>query len=385
MTDPFSRLPGAGGGGIVRGGGGVGRVGAEAMNRREFLLWLLAGVPFGGRGGPPPRIPRWRGFNLTELTGGRRGQAFREADFAWMAEWGFGFARLPMSYWAWSQPEDWMAIDEDLLVPVDQAVEWGRQYGVHINLNLHRIPGWCVNQREREPHQLFDSPREEMERALAAAVHHWRVLAGRYRDVPADRLSVDLFNEPPFMADHARYVEIARALVAAIREVSPDRLIVADGADIGQTPVLELADLGLVQSTRGYLPKMVSHYTATWVPENEFESFATPTWPMVDARGVRWDRDRLRAELIDKWAPLTRLGVPVHVGEWGCYNRTPHGVALAWMRDLLSLWQEVGWGWALWNLRGSFGIVDSGRADVTYEDFHGHRLDRRMLELLRAH
>jgi endoglucanase len=42
-------------------------------------------------------------------------------------------------------------------------------------------------------------------------------------------------------------------------------------------------------------------------------------------------------------------------------------------------------GWALWNFRGSFGILDSGRADVQYEEGHGHKLDRTMLELLQAY
>jgi endoglucanase len=54
------------------------------------------------------------------------------------------------------------------------------------------------------------------------------------------------------------------------------------------------------------------------------------------------------------------------------------------MRDLLSLWKEAGWGWALWNVYGSFGLVDSGRADVRYEDWRGHKLDREMLELLQS-
>ena len=75
----------------------------------------------------------------------------------------------------------------------------------------------------------------------------------------------------------------------------------------------------------------------------------------------------------------------VHVGEWGCFNKTPHAVALAWMADYLSLWKEAGWGWAMWNLRGSFGVLDSERADVAYEDYKGHKLDRKMLELLRSH
>lgn len=334
----------------------------------------------------PPQVPvmnpRWYGFNLTELAGGQRGRRFQRSDLAWMAEWGFNFARLPCSYWAWADKDDWLNIEEAALAPLDEIVAWGQEFGIHLNLSLHRIPGYCVNRRELEPHLLFDSPRSEMKPALAAAVHHWRTLAERYADVPSSALSFDLFNEPPWMTSHERYIEVAHALVAAIREVTPERLIVADGADIGQTPVMGLADLGLVQSTRGYLPKMVSHYTATWVPENEFESFAMPTWPMTDAQGQHWDRDHLRAMLIDPWRPAMAAGIPVHVGEWGCFIKTPHDVALAWMRDLLTIWQEVGWGWSMWNLRGSFGIVDSGRDDVVYENWRGHQLDRAMLELL---
>jgi endoglucanase len=333
---------------------------------------------------PQPRIPRWRGFNLTELTGGGRGQQFRELDFQWMQEWGFDFARLPCSYWAWSSTKNWMKIDDDAIKPIDQAIEFGRQYGIHVNLNFHRIPGYCINDRELEPSLLFDSPSDSMQRALEAAVHHWSYFARRYKDVPSARLSFDLFNEPPFMADQSRYVEIARALIAAIREVSPDRIIVADGADMGQTPVLGLLDQGIVQSTRGYLPKMLSHYAATWVPANEFESLEKPTWPMVDKHDATWNREKLRAELIVKWQPLIDQGAPVHVGEWGCFTNTPHDACLAWMGDMLALWKEAGWGWSMWNLRGAFGIVDSGRADVRYEAFHGHELDRKMLELLLA-
>jgi endoglucanase len=364
------------------------------MNRRDFLTAsssLAAGLLLSQRihgmetkdkKVKQPSIPHWRGFNLTELTSGERGRSFKESDFAWMAEWGFNFARLPLSYWAWSSPSDWNSIDEAALSPIDQAIAWGKQYGIHINLCLHRIPGYCVNRREREPFLLFDSTPDAMAKALEAAAHHWRFFGKRYKDVPAAQLSFDLLNEPPFLPNQARYVEVIHALVGAIRESNPDRLIVVDGADIGQTPVLDVVDLGLVQSTRGYLPKMVSHYTATWVPKNEFESFEKPTWPMVDQRGQRWDRAKLREELVAKWQPLVKLGVPVHVGEWGCFIKTPHDVALAWMSDMLAVWKEAGWGWSMWNLRGQFGIVDSNRADVVYEDFRGHKLDRKMLELL---
>lgn len=77
------------------------------------------------------------------------------------------------------------------------------------------------------------------------------------------------------------------------------------------------------------------------------------------------------------------MGSGVHVGEFGVYSYTPHDVSLAWMKDVLANWRTAGWGWALWNLRGAFGPLDSGRADVRYETIDGGlKLDRAMLELL---
>lgn len=95
------------------------------------------------------------------------------------------------------------------------------------------------------------------------------------------------------------------------------------------------------------------------------------------------DRQWLYEDRILPWKRVADSGVGVHVGEWGAFRFTPHDVVLRWARDQLSLWTEAGFGWALWNFRGTFGILDSNRADVDYEDFRGHKLDRKFLTLLR--
>ena len=69
--------------------------------------------------------------------------------------------------------------------------------------------------------------------------------------------------------------------------------------------------------------------------------------------------------------------------EGGAYNKTPHDVVLRWFRDCLDLLTAHGIGYALWSFRGSFGILDSGRADVPYENWYCHKLDRQFLDLLR--
>ena len=138
------------------------------MNRRNFVKGTLAGAALIPAGLPSCKsarqlpqvtasnIPMWKGFNLLEKFSGQTNEPFRESDFAMMADWGFNFARLPMSYWTWGDVDDWSKIDENTLKHIDQAIGYGQQYGVHVNINFHRAPGYCINRGELEPYQLFE-------------------------------------------------------------------------------------------------------------------------------------------------------------------------------------------------------------------------------------
>jgi len=100
--------------------------------------------------------------------------------------------------------------------------------------------------------------------------------------------------------------------------------------------------------------------------------------------GKSFSRKNLE-EFYQPWIDLVKQGVGVHCGECGCYRETPHAVFLAWFGDVLDILTENQIGYALWNFRGDFGVLDSGRKDVEYEDWYGHKLDRKMLELLKRH
>ena len=101
--------------------------------------------------------------------------------------------------------------------------------------------------------------------------------------------------------------------------------------------------------------------------------------------GAAEDREWLWQRCVQPWKDAEATGIGVMVGEWGAFNSTPHDVTLRWMEDCLRNWQKAGFGWALWNFRGSFGVLDSGRKDVQYEEFEGHKLDRKMLDLLQRY
>ena len=177
-------------------------------------------------------------------------------------------------------------------------------------------------------------------------------------------------------------MRVVTGLVEAIRAHDPQRLIIADGLAWGTKPVPGLAGLGIAQITRGYEPMQISHYKANWIHGSD--QWEEQTWQLKSGDQIKCDREKLRHQRIVPWKQLEQKGVGIHVGEWGAYNRTPHKAVLAWMKDCLGLWGEAGWGWALWNLRGSLGVLDSGRDDVTYEEFRGRKLDREMLNVLRG-
>lgn len=360
----------------------------NVLNRRDFIKTVAAGsaaVSAGRQACAEQRagdaVSRWRGVNITEKLNASAKGPFRELDFAWLAEFGFNFARLPMDYRCWTRPDDWSALDEAELREIDDAVAYGRAHGVHVNLNMHRIPGHGVAAQGGDvPVSLWDQGE-----ALDAAALHWRHFAERYKGIPNSAVSFNLLNEPPWDTPADVYEAVARRLIDEIWAVDPGRLIVADGLRVGSLPMPSLADLGVHQSLHWYEPFHLTHWRAPWVSWIDgFEDWPEPGWPLTDARGKRWDLDVMRAELAP-WRALPGPASRVSVGEFGVYGKTPHAAALAWLEDCLKLFKEAGWGWALWGFRGHFGILDTARTDVKYEAFRGHRLDRAMLELLQRY
>jgi aryl-phospho-beta-D-glucosidase BglC (GH1 family) len=342
-------------------------------------------------------IPRWRGFNLLDLfqalpLRGNYPPPTSEDDFRAMRDWGFNFVRIPMDYWFWIDsdwrttrkltPEDTMKIRESAFDPVDRLVDLSLKYGLHISLNLHRAPGFCINNPEREPFVLWSDVRAE-----DAFAYHWDFIAKRYQSVSPYSLSLNLINEAPnpregYMSreDYRRSMTLA---TERIRAVSPDRIVIIDGLNVGNTVVDEMIPTRVAQSVHAYWPGQISHYRAAWVDRKS--DFPTPAWPVLKEDGTVAMGRRHLEERYAPWGELARKGIGVHCGEAGCYNKTPHPVFLAWMTDVLEVLESHNIGWALWNLRGPFGIIDSGREDIQYEDFNGSKLDRKLLALLQKY
>lgn len=344
------------------------------------------------------KLPKWKGFNLLDFFSpdpASSRPATQGDYFKWMQDWGFDFVRIPMAYPTYLKfdrsrnitPDEVYQIDPQVVDRIDQLVTLAHKYNLHVSLNLHRAPGYCVNAGFHEPYNLWTD-----QAALDAFCFHWAMWAKRYKNVSSQKISFDLLNEPGMRADMndqhskrssvpgATYRRVAQAAANAIRKENPAHLVIADGNDTGNTVIPELVDLDIAQSCRGYFPGIISHYKAPWANKNP-DSLPEPKWP-----GQVGDKYLSRAMLntfYQPWIDLVNKGVGVHCGECGCWNKTPHTVFLAWFSDVLDILSSHGIGFALWEFVGSFGILDSGRTDVAYENWHGHKLDRKLLDLLR--
>jgi endoglucanase len=381
-------------------------------SRRAFLrnttmaaaaVTLTGPLVFGNiRAGAKNKLPRWKGFNLLDffspyLPRNPGAGKTTEDDIKWMTDWGFDFVRIPMAYpryLSFDRTKD-ITVEEvykynpKVLEEVDQLIFMANKYNLHVSLNLHRGPGYCINAGFHEPFNLWKD-----KEAQDAFYTHWAMWADRYKSISADKLSFDLLNEPAYIEDmndqYAKkgpvpgdtYRKVAEGAIKVIRSVTPDRLIIADGNSGGSNVIPELTDLNIAQSCRAYYPHYVSHYQASWVWKDPSQA-PKPLWPgIID--GKQFGREQLET-FYKPWIDLLEKGVGVHCGEGGCYNKTPHPVFLAWFGDILDILTSHKIGYALWNFRGDFGILDSGRSDVNYTDWYGHKLDNKLLELLKKY
>jgi aryl-phospho-beta-D-glucosidase BglC (GH1 family) len=382
------------------------------INRRIFLknsVVAAAGLTLAGNGAfssPAPaaknKLPRWKGFNLLDFFSpapprNPGSNQTTEEDLKWMVDWGFDFVRIPMAYPRYLNFDRSANITKDkvcnfdskALEEVDLLIFMAHKYNLHVSLNLHRGPGYCINAGFHEPFNLWKD-----KEAQIAFNTHWEMWAERYKNVAPERLSFDLLNEPAYIEDmndqYAKkgpvpgeiYRTVAEGASKVIWKANPGRLIVADGNGGGNSVIPELTGLNISQSCRGYYPGLVSHYQASWVWKDP--SLApVPVWPgIID--GKYYGREQLE-DFYKPWIALKDQGIGVHCGECGCYNKTPHNVFLAWFGDVIDILTTNGIGYALWNFRGDFGILDSRRTDIDYTDWQGHKLDSRLLELLKKY
>ncbi len=346
------------------------------------------------------KLPQWRGFNVLDFfsPNPEHSRGGTSADhFEWMRDWGFDFARIPIAYPYYLDidrtkditAEDTYKINLKAVEKIDALVEMAHKFNIHVSLNLHRAPGYCINAGFHEPFNLWKD-----QAAQDAFYYHWSFWAKRYKSISKEKISFDLLNEPAMREDMndqlskssavpgELYRKVAKGALDAIHKENPARIVLADGNQVGNNVIPELFDLNISQSCRGYMPGIISHYKAPWANKDP-EHLPEPKWP--GQVGDKYLSRQMLEDYYKPWGELVQKGIGVHCGECGCWNKTPHKVFLAWFGDVLDILNQHKIGFALWEFSGDFGVLNSNRADVVYEDWHGQKLDRELLKLITRH
>lgn len=324
---------------------------------------------------------KYYGFNFQWMCSwnpDRKPEPADEKALDFLARFGFNFVRIPLDYRFWTNDFNYFHPDESIFSYIDQYLKACQSRDIHLSLNLHRAPGYCINRNDLERHNLWLD-----ELAQDAFVFLWETFARRYKDLPSQFLSFDLVNEPPNPGQHgltrANHATIIRRTVATIRASDPNREIFIDGLGGGYLVMPELADLGVTHSGRGYHPMPISHHKAIWWSEHI--NAPIPKYPGLRWQGRRWNRAALRNSY-QTWRAVEKRGANIHIGEFGCFKHTPNEIAMRWFADLLGVFRELRWGYAMWNFQGPFGIIEHRRPGAKLEFVSGYHVDRALLDLM---
>jgi hypothetical protein len=249
-----------------------------------------------------------------------------EDDIAFLKATGFNTVRVPLNWRLFVEPgldgvDRFEGPGWSLL---DRLVQWSSAIGLRVIIDLHAAPGGQtgVNHDDGPGFPLvFYVPRYRQQ-----TIALWRQLAAHYHDEPAI-LGYDLLNEPISPYSDVNYLNphlepLYRDIVAAIRSVDPNHVVLLAGAQWGTN---------FAVFDRPFDSNAVYTYHKFWI---------NPT------------RDGVQEYLnfSDRWK------VPVLIGETGEFNDS-------WNKKFRQLHERFGIGWIFWPYKN----LDSGLSVVSIE------------------
>jgi endoglucanase len=289
-------------------------------------------------------------------------------DIALIKSMGFDNVRLsvdPQPMMASHRPDE---IPAEYLGYLDSAVKMILDQGLAVVIDLH-------------PESNFKARLAKDDSFVQEFADFWRALARHYSTWDAERVFFEILNEPEF-SDRYRWYGVLAKLAAAVREGSPRHTMIATGArwsdDDDLVFIEPLREPNVIYNFHFYEPHIFTHQGATWgayswhwvkglqypsSPESAAK-VAAGVPDAVDRLAVirygqdHWDSARIDAEItqVAEWA--RQRGVPVVCNEFGVFREYADPKDReAWIRDVRTVLERHGMGWAMWDYSGSFGVV----------------------------
>jgi endoglucanase len=282
---------------------------------------------------------------------------FAEADAALIGQLGFNSVRIPINYRLFEDDERPFDIKEEGFRHLDRAISLCARNGVRTIIDLHTLPGWqnqdwhCDNPTHtatfwRHPH--FQD----------RVIHLWRTIAARYRGNPAIA-AYNPMNEP---AEPEGEVvgPFSRRLVAEIRDVDPDHIVMLEGNRYGNEfdvlgdPINNVIYSHHDYSPPGYVPDGrypgSAHLTHVW-ESADGQSYQHGILLPGDSRDQYFDKSSLERSFLKRSEYMLNTGTPIFVGEFNAiFTGDPVGDAerLSLLSDQLDIFSKHDANWSFW-------------------------------------
>lgn len=271
-----------------------------------------------------------------------------EEDFRLAAELGLNVIRVPFWY---------QALDNELLPESDyreagwqalnQAVEWARQYGLYVIIDMHGAPGGqsaAGHAGLPDGNKLWNTP-ECLDKTAAL----WGAVATYFAGDP-HVAAYDLLNEPMGCPDAESYREVHEAIYRAIREVDQDHIVMIEDGYLGADRIVSPAEMGFTNAMYS-----VHIYHGGSTTEDFLNGFI--------------------GELEDVAGYYERYDCPLFVGEFSATDNQPW--AIAGMGAVFAAMNRAGISWAPWTWKyrdpgASWGLYvprEPGDIDIANLDF----------------
>ncbi|WP_419646580.1 glycoside hydrolase family 5 protein [Victivallis vadensis] len=232
----------------------------------------------------------------------------------------------------------WLAGKLDNL---EQAMEWGREFGIKFVIDLHCPPGGRNTQYNMR--MFIDKNYGDH------FIEVWKRIAGRFKKHP-QLYAYDLINEPvqavPALPGYD-YWNLQRRAAEAVREIDPDTpiMIESNESDRPQTfsYLSPLRMHNIIYKVHMYFPLSYTHQRLNG-------QGPAITYP-GQIEGVMWNRERIRETLQPVIDFQKRHNCKIYVGEFSAIAWAPG--AEKFLNDCIEVFEELGWDWTYHSFRES--------------------------------
>lgn len=298
-------------------------------------------------------------------------------DFEVIKSWGLDHVRLPVDYNVFEDKDG--NYDEYGFSLIQRAIDWAKEYGLNIMLDLHKAAGYSFDASYGEGAGLFGDNSSYQERFYKL----WEQFATRFGSYK-DMMCFELLNEVTKQEYSDKWNEISLECTKRIRKICPDVKIVIGSYWNGYPAAIpDLAmpyDENVVYTFHCYEPLVFTHQAGVWVSPKmtkDFRMSYDKTYGeykqiTIDNLGEgnsgcfgMFDQNQvINEEFFEKilepaFKTAKERNVELYCGEYGVIQFAGAEEAVKWYKDFTSVLNKHGIGRSAWNYHAHvFGLSD---------------------------